>query len=149
MSSKIVKLPSNEDIEQAKQSSRTLSKFHDSERVTMSIQASDGESETVILPGIVMQMLLDILADISQGKAISIIPYDAELSTQQAAHMLNVSRPFLVKLLEENKIPHRKVGTHRRVYVKDLIDYKDRIGQARKETLKELSQLSQSMDMGY
>lgn len=149
MSSNIVKLPTNEDIEQAKLSSRTLSKFHNDDRVTMSIEGSSGKSETVVLPGIAMQMLLDILSDISQGKAISVIPYEAELSTQQAAHMLNVSRPHLVKLLEENEIPHRKVGSHRRVYVKDVLEYKEKITKARKESLKNLAELSQSLDMGY
>ena len=147
--SNIVKLPSSEEIEQAKLSSRTLSKFHNEDRVTMSIQANNSEPETVVLPGIAMQMLLDILSDISKGKAISVIPYDAELSTQQAAHMLNVSRPYLVKLLEDKSIPHRKVGSHRRVYVKDVIEYKEKTDQARKKALEELSNISQSLNLGY
>lgn len=148
-SSNILQLPSNDDIEQAKVSSRVLSKFHSSERVTMSINSDSGDSETLILPGIAMQLLLDILSDISMGRAISVIPYEAELSTQQAANLLNVSRPYLIKLLENNEIKYRKVGSHRRVYVKDLLDYKEKKTTARKSSLEELSELSQALDMGY
>ncbi len=147
--SNIVKLPTFEDIEQAKVSSRQLSKYHNIDRVQMSIDNPDGQRESIVLPGMVMQMLLDILSDISQGNAISVIPYQAELSTQQAANLLNVSRPYLVKLLENDDIDHHKVGTHRRVYVKDLLEYKKNIDNARAKSLDDLAQLSQEIGMEY
>jgi len=148
-SQNIIKMPTSEDIEHAKESSRKLSEFHSADRVKLSIEGSNNETENFVLPGIVMQMLLDILSAFSQGNAISVIPYKAELSTQQAADLLNVSRPYLVKLLEEGKIKHTKVGTHRRVLVGELLSYKERVDAARNKSLDELSELSQELDMGY
>ena len=149
MSNHLLKIPTNQDIEQAREGSRKLSKYISADRVNLSISGSNGESDNFVLPGIVMQMLLDILSDMSQGNAVNIIPYKAELSTQQAADLLNVSRPYLVKLLEKGDLPFHKIGTHRRVLVKDVIDYKEQIDNARYDSLDELVQLSQDKDMGY
>jgi excisionase family DNA binding protein len=77
-----------------------------------------------VLPGIVMQMLLDILSEFSKRSAIGVIPHKAELSTQQAANLLKESRPYLDKLLDEGKIKHTKGGIHRRVLVCELLSYK-------------------------
>lgn len=148
-SQNVINMPTAEDIQQAKESSRKLSKFHNADRVKLSIEGSNEETDSFVLPGVVMQMLLDILSEFSQGNAIGVIPHKAELSTQQAANLLNVSRPYLVKLLDEGKIDHKKVGTHRRVLVGDLLNYKKEIDSARNKSLDDLSQLSQELDMGY
>jgi excisionase family DNA binding protein len=147
--SNVVQLPTTEDVEEAKESSRTLSKYADMERVQLSIKGSGGESDELILPGGGVQLLLDILSEMSRGNAISIMPIHAELSTQEVANLLNVSRPFLVGLLEEGKIPHHKVGSHRRVLAKDAFAYKKRIDDKRAETLDKLASESQKLDMGY
>lgn len=144
----VVYLPTETDIEQAQQSSRTLSKYTDVERVTLAIKGSNGETEDLILPGHVCQLLLDVLSEVSKGNAVSIIPYHQELSTQEAANLLNVSRPFLVAILEKKEIPFRKVGSHRRVYLRDVVDYKERIDKERLAALDELTALSQKHDMG-
>ena len=148
-SQNVIKIPTIEDIEQAKETSRKLSKFHNADRVKLSIEGSNDKIDSFVLPGIVMQMLLDILSEFSKGNAIGVIPHKAELSTQQAANLLNVSRPYLVKLLEEGKIGHTKVGTHRRVLVGDLLKYKDEVDTDRNKSLDALSDLSQELDMGY
>ena len=145
----IIQLPNKQDIEQAKQSSRTLSKYADAERVHLKIKGSNQESDELVLPGHVVQLLLDILSEMAQGNAISVMPIHAELTTQEAANMLNVSRPHLVKLVDNGEIPCHKVGTHRRVLAQDVLDYKQRIDAQRHNALDELTALSQEMEMGY
>jgi excisionase family DNA binding protein len=147
--SKIAHLPTPQEIEQAKQSSRTLSKYANAERVQLSLRGSNGEADELILPGHVLQILLDVLAEMSRGNAISLMPTHQELSTQEAAALLNVSRPFLVGLLEKQGIPFRKVGSHRRVYLKDVLEYKERIDQQRSQALDQLAEISQKEPMGY
>jgi excisionase family DNA binding protein len=145
----VVHLPTPDEMEEAKASSRTLAKYADADRVQMTLRGSNGESDEMVLPGSVLQMLLTVLSEMSQGNAISLIPRHQELSTQEAASMLNVSRPFLVGLLEKGKIPHRKVGSHRRVRLEDLLGYTENVDRQRAEALDRLAELSQQEDMGY
>lgn len=146
---KVVHLPTQAEMEQAKISSRTLSKYADVDRVQMSLRGSNGETDELVLPGHVIQILLDVLSEMSRGNAISLIPHHQELSTQEAANLLNVSRPYLIGLLEKGEIPFRKVGAHRRVLLTDLLTYKENVDQQRRETLAELTALSQDEGMGY
>lgn len=145
----VVHLPNVNEIEEAKQSSRMLSKYADAERVKMTLSANNGANEDLVLPGQVMQMLLDIMSEMAKGNAISIVPIHHELSTQEAANLLNVSRPHLVSLLEDGAIPHRKVGTHRRVLARDILAYKENLVNQRNAALNELTSLSQELGMGY
>lgn len=146
---KIVHLPTPAEVEQAKASSRTLSKYADVERVQLALRGCNGESDDLVLPGHVLQILLDVLSEISKGNAISLIPHHQEVSTQEAASLLNVSRPFLVGLLEKGEIPFRKVGAHRRVLLKDVLEYKKQCDHQRADALDELAAFSQKNDMGY
>lgn len=142
-------LPNQDEVEQAKASSRTLSKYAGVERVQMTLKVDGQPTEDLILPGHVLQILLEVLSEMSKGNAISLVPHHHELSTQEAANLLNVSRPFLVGLLEKGEIDFRKVGTHRRVLLKDVMAYKESIDQRRKASLNELTALSQEEGMGY
>jgi excisionase family DNA binding protein len=94
-------------------------------------------------------LLKDILSQMAEGSAVSVIPHHTELTTQQAAELLGVSRPFLVEQLDKGLLPHRKVGTHRRVLLKDLLAYKQRSSDERLRTLEKLSALDQELDLGY
>lgn len=85
----------------------------------------------------------------SEGKSITIVPTDSELSTQQAADMLHVSRPHLIKLLESKKIPFKKVGSHRRILLRDIINFEKKFEKDREEQLKFLSKQAQDLDLGY
>lgn len=100
-------------------------------------------NEHLAAPDEVFELFKNILRNLSAGKAVSIVPYDAELTTHQAAHFLNVSRPFLIKLLEAGDITHHKVGTHRRVQFDHLLAYKNQQKDLTKKSLKKLTSLSQ------
>ena len=149
MTSNIVHLPTPAEVEQAKQTSRTLSKYTDVDRVQMSLKGSNGETDELVLPGHVLQLLLDVLSEVSQGNAVSLIPHHQEVSTQEAASLLNVSRPFLVGLLQKGELPFRKVGSHRRVLLTDVLAYKEKTEKQRNQALDELASLSQDEGMGY
>lgn len=145
----VVHLPTKPEIEAAKQSSRMLSKYADADRVQLTLRANNGAAEDLVLPGQVMQLLLDIVSEMAKGNAISLVPIHHELSTQEAANLLNVSRPHLVSLLEKGELPHRKVGAHRRVLASDVLAYKENLLAQRSQALDELTALSQEMGMGY
>ena len=148
-SQSIVHIPTQADVEQAKVSSRTLSKYTDVDRVNLTLRGSNGESDDLVLPGQVLQILLNVLSEMSKGNAISLISHHQEISTQEAANLLNISRPFLVGLLEKDEIPFRKVGTHRRVLLTDVIAYKEQTYARSIQALDELTALSQDEYTGY
>lgn len=137
--------PTEEESSLALDSSRRLSGLA---RSDLRIRISD-TNEEVKLPAPAVRLLVEMLSELAQGNAVTVVPIHAELSTQQAAEIIGVSRPFLVKLLEEGKLPYRKVGTHRRVLFKDLMAYKREDDQKRLETLEELVAQAQELDMGY
>ena len=106
-------------------------------------------SQPMTIPASALRLLGTILTEMAQGNAITLTPIHAELTTKQAADLLNVSRPFLCKLIDNNEIPHRKVGRHRRVKFTDLMDYKRQTDEARSQTLDELVAQAQELGMGY
>ena len=147
--SNFIHLPTAYEAEQAKITSRTLSKYAQSEQLQIKIASNNNEPDDLILPIHAFNLLLEILTEMSKGNAITVMPVHAELSTQETAELLNVSRPHLVELLEHGKIPFRKVGTHRRVLAKDVFDYKQRMDANRLKALDELAAQAQELGMGY
>jgi len=105
--------------------------------------------QTIDLPAGVIDLLVQILEEMAAGKGVTLVPVDAELTTVQAADVLNVSRPFLLKLLDQKAIPHRKVGTHRRIRMEDVMNYKNAIDREREKVLEQLTREAQAQDMGY
>ena len=142
-------VPSSSDAEVARASSERLAAFLRTDRALTLSVASDHARETVELPPSVAALLLEILEDMAAGSAVAVLRRDAELTTQQAADYLNVSRPFLVGLLEAGDVPFRKVGTHRRVRFEDLRRYKHTTNAARRGALDELAADAQELGMGY
>ena len=101
---------------------------------------------SIELPVSVVNPLVDILTDISKGKQIT----DSEsLTTQQAANLLNVSRPFLVKLIDSKHLPAYKVGRNRRIFKSDLLAYKENSLKERRKILQKLVDEAQELDLGY
>lgn len=107
---------------------------------------TNGTATTIKLPAALGQMVLDLLTHIAREEMVTFVPYGAELTTNQAADLLNVSRPHLIKLLNEGEIDFHKVGSHRRVKSEDVLDYKTRRDQTRAAALKRLQRLGQEAD---
>jgi excisionase family DNA binding protein len=141
--------PSEVDAALARNAEQNLTPFaQPSASLTVTV-ADAAEARPIELPAGAVALLMEILTVMSTGRGVTIIPENAELTTVEAADVLNVSRPFLIKLLEEGKIPHRKVGRHRRIRMEDVMAYKDAIDREREAILDELVAEAQELDMGY
>lgn len=111
------------------------------------IIVDDDPEEALAVPRAAVELLAQVLAHMAAGQGVSVVPAHAELTTQQAAELLNVSRPFLIGLLDDHKIEYRKVGKHRRIKTQSLMEYMARDDQERRETADELTQLNQEMGL--
>ena len=111
------------------------------------LQAGNTQGEQIELPPSVRQGLLQLVRYLAEGHGVEIIPTDKELTTQQAADLLNISRPYLVKLLEAGHIPFSKVGAHRRVRLADVSAYKQQRDTTRRQALQSLTELSQELGL--
>lgn len=99
------------------------------------------DGDTIALPDTIHDVLLLILKNLQAGKAISIVPEHQQLTTQRAANILGVSRPFLVGILEQGGIPFHMVGSHRRIYLRDLLSYKRERDAARHEAINRMAKI--------
>lgn len=140
------RLPTPNEAEKAAKASTVLASHRD-KRGGLSLHVKKGaKSADVDLPPAVARLVLDLLELVGQGGAVTLVPSGADLSTQQAADMLEVSRPFLVKMLETKEIPHHKIGTHRRIRAEDLLAYKHRRDSKRTASRTRLARLGQEID---
>jgi excisionase family DNA binding protein len=144
-------MPSESEVELARSSSRILSSIslQPGKTVKVLFESDNHQQNSVTLPFSAFKLLMTVLTQMAEGNAITLIPVHAELTTQEAADLLNVSRPYLVRLLEEKKIPFRKVGTRRKILFQDLMHYKTKIDAARRKILDELSEEAQGLGLGY
>jgi excisionase family DNA binding protein len=115
----------------------------------MEIVLREENDTKIALPKSAVRVLIEALTYISEGHEVVVKPLNDELTTQKAAEFLRVSRPFLIKMLEEGEIPHRKVGKHRRILLSDLENYKERIDEKRLKVLSKLAAQAQELEMGY
>ena len=141
-------LPDQEQVDLARDSAAELSKLLASrpEIPRAHVRLDDHD---LVLPRHALELLQGLLAQMAQGNAVTIIPTHKELTTQQAADLLNVSRPHLIKLLKDKKLPFVKVGSHRRIRFEDLMRYKAERDQRSQEAMAELAAQAQESDMGY
>jgi excisionase family DNA binding protein len=141
--------PSEQESTVARISKQLLSRYaREDESLTLRVIDSEHE-EPIELPAGAVTLLMDILGAMASGQGITLIPEKAELTTVQAAAILNVSRPFLIRLLEEGTIPYRKVGKHRRIRAEDVMNYKQAIDEERESVLDQLVADAQEQNMGY
>ena len=144
-------LPVEREVQAAVQGQRTLAAYLATKLDTQRIQIFDEKNQAhqVELPTSALRLLVDILSELAEGNAVKVMPIHAELTTQEAADLLNVSRPHLVKLLEANALPYHKTGKHRRVRFADLMRFKAERDQASERAMEELARQSQELGMGY
>lgn len=141
--------PSAQDAAIARVSGQLLSRYA-RQKQPLTLRVTDADQERPLeLPAGAVALLMDILEAMAAGQGVTLLPETAELTSVQAADMLNVSRPFLIKLLNEGAIPHRKVGKHRRIRLEDVIAYKTAIDREREAVLDRLVNEAQAQDMGY
>ena len=142
-------LPDDERVEVARAALARVKAYlasHPQDPTLVRLVVEDGGEELVV-PRSAVELLARILAHMAAGEGVTIVPAHAELTTQQAADMLNVSRPYLIGLLDAGEIEHRKVGTHRRVRADSLLDYQRRDDQRRRQAADELAALTQEMGL--
>jgi len=114
--------------------------------VKLQIQNS---KEIITIPVSALKLLKSIISNMAEGKSIALMPTDAEITTQQAAEILNVSRPHVIKLLEKGEIPYKKVGKHRRILLQDILDYDSKFKSKRRKNLNKLAKEAQKLNLGY
>jgi excisionase family DNA binding protein len=148
MSNQEIRLPDERDRKIATISSRSFAR-HIDKKDGISVQIAEDGTESVVLPRQIVRFLVDVLTQMSEGNAVTILPVGKELTTQEAAGILNVSRPHLIKLLNEGTIKFHKTGTHRRILFEDLMDFKKQRDRDAEKAADDLAALSQELGLEY
>ena len=146
-----IALPDEKENSAAVESSRQLAAFLSikSEIQRIELIGEKQRREIVEIPTFALRLLGEILSELALGNAVKVVPIHAELTTQEGADMLNVSRPHLVKLLDEGALPHTKTGRHRRIKFSDLMNYKEQRARSSYASMDELAAQAQELGMGY
>lgn len=144
-------LPAAGEVKAAVQAQRDLTAYLATRFETQRIQIFDDQQQAhqLELPTSALRLLADILAELANGNAVKVVPVHAELTTQEAADLLNVSRPHLIKLLEAGALAFHRTGKHRRVKLADLMQYKETRERTCRQAMAELAEQSQALGMGY
>ena len=114
--------------------------------IKLRIQESE---ETVAIPLKALKLLTSIISNMAEGKSMALMATDTEVTTQQAAEILNVSHPYIIKLLEKGEIPFKKIGSHRRILLQDILDYESKLKIRRRTKLNSLAKEAQKLNLGY
>lgn len=143
-------VPTKNEAKIAKKSSAVLSGYkHFPQVATIQMGKSGKTQQEIVIPKSVIRLISDTLGQMAQGKGVALLSTSQEITTQVAASILNVSRPYVIKLLKQGKIPYRMVGTRHRVLASDVIHYKEENDKARMSALEKLSNQAQKLNMGY
>jgi excisionase family DNA binding protein len=146
-----VTLPGKKEVEAALHGQRALAAFLDTASQTQRIQIFDEKAQAhqIEVPTTALRLLLDVLSELSDGNAVRVVPIHAELTTLEAADLLNVSQPHLLKLMDEGVLPHHMTGKHRRVRLEDLTHFKSERDRAGEIAMEELARQAQELGLGY
>ncbi len=151
--STIQEIPTQQTVKEAREALRNLARLGGSPAqgplLSVTVENAERAQQSVSVPRQAFELFLEVLGQLANGNAVTIVPVQAELTTQQAAELLNVSRPFLVGLLERGVLPHRKVGSHRRISASDVFAYKRRDAQESEARMAELAAEAQRLGLGY
>ena len=140
------RLPTEDEAATAATVASELGKAMTPDGVLPITLTEDSRQVPIELPPAIGEVVLEVLAHIAQGNMVTLVPFGAVLTTQQAADLLNVSRPFLTRLLESGEIDFHKVGSHRRIKAEDVLDYKKKRDSERSDALREMQRLGQEFD---
>ncbi|MEZ4240518.1 MAG: helix-turn-helix domain-containing protein [Myxococcota bacterium] len=144
-----LEIPSDETTRVAGEAVRAFSAAGGRRPTLVEVVAEGDGSTRVTVPVEAFELLMEVLAHLANGHGVTVMPVKAELTTQQAADLLNVSRPFLIKLLDGGELPFRKVGTHRRVRVEDVVAYKELDDTRRRAAADALVAEAEELGLGY
>lgn len=139
-----------QEIEMARVAQRCIMEALDHSRAASITLTSDtGEHPVVELPPQALRFIAQLLGALSEGRPVTVMPAKQELSTVEAANFLNVSRPFVIKEIDEGRLPHRMVGTHRRIEIGDLMDYAKKMRERQRTALDRMAENARELGLDY
>jgi len=139
-----------QEVEMAKVAQRCIMEALDYSRAAeITLTTDRGEHPTVALPPQALKFIGQLLGAMSEGRPIVLMPANREMTTVEAAHFLNVSRPFVIKEIQEGRLPHRMVGTHRRVAFEDLLAYAQKMRENQKKALDNMADNARELGLDY
>ncbi|BAL94057.1 excisionase family DNA-binding protein [Rubrivivax gelatinosus] len=138
------------EAELARAAQRCLMATLDHSRAAaITVESDDGVTPAISVPPAALRLIADLLGALSEGKPVALMPARQELTTVEAANLLNVSRPFLIKEIEAGRLPHRMVGTHRRIAFEDLQRYREKTMAQRHQALQAMADDLREQGLNY
>lgn len=149
-----IELPDEQVSAQARDALTSVTAFlqaHSTPSTHVQLVSDDSSSQptSVVVPSVAFRFFIDVLHELAEGNAVMVAPIHAMLTSQQAADLLNVSRPYLIKLLDNQEIPHQRVDNQRRIRLFDVIEYKKKGDATRRRIARDLTREAQEMRLGY
>ena len=139
-----------EQLEMLSAAERMLMEALDRSRAaTITVESDDGDVPPIAVPAQVLRVLAKTLGMMARGQTITLVHEQQELSTVEAANFLNVSRPFIIKEIQHGRLPHRMVGTHRRVLFSDLVDYAKKMREGQQSALDQMAANERELGLDY
>jgi excisionase family DNA binding protein len=141
---------SPQELEMARVAQRCIMEALDHSRAAaITLTTTDGSHPTIELPPAALKLIGQLLGVMSEGRSVTLMPSKQEFSTVEAAHFLNVSRPFVIKEIEQGRLPHRKVGAHRRVAFEDLVAYAREMRKRQESALERMAENARELGLDY